>query len=138
MTDTTFATPAEAEAAFYHAFEMADLNAMMAVWESGDDNVCIHPLGPCLTGGTQIRAGWQQIFKAPVRLHFHISAAHCFITDGLAVHIVYEQITVVGADEQPQLLITTNSYRRTPSGWRMVLHHASPGGDPPKAQGTLH
>ena len=32
MTAPVFATPEEAEAAFYRAFENTDLDAMMAVW----------------------------------------------------------------------------------------------------------
>lgn len=138
MTDTVFATPADAEAAFYRAFEMADLDTMMAVWEAGDDCVCIHPMGPRLTGATQIRASWQQVFKAPTRLHFRLNHMHQFMTDTMAVHVLYEQITVIGADEQPQPLIATNIYRRTATGWLMVLHHASLGGEPAKVQGTLH
>jgi hypothetical protein len=41
---------------------------------------------------------------------------------------VLERVQVLG-EEGPQtaFAIVTNVYIKTPQGWRMVLHHASPG-----------
>ena len=58
-----FPTPEDAEAAFYDAFERADLAAMMAVWAEADDVVCVHPSGPRLVGFEAVREGWAQIFS---------------------------------------------------------------------------
>jgi len=123
-----FPTPEAAEFAFYAALETGDLNAMTAVWEGGENIVCIHPMGPRLQGAEQLRESWRRIFNSGAKLRFHISGAHGVIQDDLAIRVVYEHITVLGAEEQPaQPIIATNVYRRTADGWRLILHHASPG-----------
>ena len=43
----------------------------------------------------------------------------------LAVHSVYEIITVVGEQRQAQPVIATNIYMNTDRGWRIIVHHAS-------------
>lgn len=127
MTIPFLPTPEAAEYAFYSAFESADPDAMMAVWETSEAIVCIHPLGPPLQGCAQIRESWRQIFGSGTRLRFRLSGIRSVVQEGLAIRIVYEHITVLGAEEQPaQPVIATNVYRRTPYGWRMILHHASP------------
>jgi SnoaL-like domain len=45
MSDINFVSSLAAEAAFYKAFEHADIGAMMAVWAEGGDIVCIHVAG---------------------------------------------------------------------------------------------
>ena len=132
-------SPEAAEQAFYEAFAQADLEAMMSVWDASDDIVCIHPLGPRLQGQAIIRQSWQQIFNAESALQFKISALHSIGGDDLAVRLVYEHVTVRNATEQPaQPIIATNIYRNGPRGWRMVLHHASPGPAQPSGRVSLH
>jgi hypothetical protein len=44
------------------------------------------------------------------------------------VHHVVERVRVqVGDGVQSAWVLATNVYLKTPLGWRMVLHHASPG-----------
>lgn len=127
MITITFPTPDAAESAFYNALESADLDAMMAVWEDSNAIVCIHPLGPRLQGTASVRAGWRRVFQSGVQLRFQLGDLHRLHQGDLAVHSVYEHISVLQADEQPtQPVIATNIYRRTAAGWRLVLHHAAP------------
>jgi len=42
-----------------------------------------------------------------------------------AVHSVLESFVVEG-QAQPAAVVATNVYLRTPAGWRMLVHHASP------------
>ena len=56
MSSTQYASALEAEAAFYEAFEKADIDEMMAVWADDVDVVCVHPMGPRLEGRDAIRA----------------------------------------------------------------------------------
>ena len=122
-----FNSPETAEFAFYTAFESGDLDTMMAVWETSETIICIHPLGPRLQGMSQIRDSWRQIFSSGATVRFNVESIHNTIQDNLAIRIVYENITVIGADEQPaQPLIATNIFRRDGEGWHMILHHASP------------
>lgn len=128
MTTSHYITPEEAEYAFYSAIEGLNLEVMMAVWEVSDIIVCVHPMGPRLQGVRQVRESWRQIFNSNVQLRFRIAGVHRVYQDNLAFHVVYEHITVIGAEEQPaQPIIATNIYRRQPHGWHLVVHHASPG-----------
>jgi len=120
-----FETPADAETAFYRAFEANDLAAMMAVWDEADDVVCVHPMGRPLRGVRAVREGWRELFGAEVAMRFGVEAVQVSRHDDLAIHIVMEHILV--PNSRPVAPMTaTNIYRRTPLGWRMVLHHASP------------
>lgn len=48
-----------------------------------------------------------------------------------AVHSVIEQVEMVLPDGVHRaMVLATNVYHRTPEGWRMVAHHASPGSSP--------
>lgn len=45
-----------------------------------------------------------------------------------AVHSVVEQVEVMLPDGLHQaVVLATNVYHKTPEGWRLVAHHASPG-----------
>ena len=135
MKASLFPTPEAAERGFYQAVEQADLTAMMAVWEDSEAIVCIHPLGPRLLGTAQVRESWRRIFSSGVQLRFRIDGVRQLAQDDLAVRIVYENITVLGAEEQPaQPVITTHVFRQGRQGWRLVLHHAAPGPAPDSRQ----
>ena len=143
MNRALFTTPQEAETAFYDAFEKGDLDAMMGVWADEDDIVCIHPGGPRLAGAEQIREAWRRIFAAGQNLHFRLNKQHALNGMTLVVHSVYEEITAAGEARSRQPAIATNVYMRTESGWRMVVHHASPAPATPETEGkraakTLH
>lgn len=141
MNKPAYTSPEQAEQAFYAAFESNDLDAMMATWEDSDDIVCIHPLWARLRGVAQVRQSWRQLFQSGTSLVFWISGVHSMTEEKLAVRIVYENITVLGANQQPaQPVIATNIYRLGANGWRMIVHHGSPGAasenqpKPPSAQ----
>lgn len=119
-----FATAAEAEAAFYQAFEAADLKAMMAVWAPSGEVECIHPMGPRLSSLAAIRESWRHIFH-DARLVFTLTDVQRFSDTQLAVHVLHERIQpAVGG--MLQMTIATNMYRRIGDSWYMVLHHTSP------------
>ncbi len=127
MSGDSLKNSTDAEAAFYSAFEAADTDAMMAVWakDESDDLVCIHPHGPRLVGYAQIRASWEQILTHSPPMHLKLSGRHVVATDSLAIHCVHEHIRVGDEDGAQFTVMATNVYRRTQSGWRMILHHAS-------------
>ena len=44
------------------------------------------------------------------------------------MHHLLERVEVLGPDgPQTAYVLATNVYHKTPQGWRMVAHHASPG-----------
>lgn len=135
---TAYATAQEAEAAFYAAFRDRDLEVMMAVWADADDVMCIHPTGPLLVGREAVRASWQEIFRHAGVVKFTVHDRRRTVSDSLALHVVQEHF---GADKESAQahILATNVYQLTGTGWRMILHHASPSPRQVKIAGeTLH
>jgi ketosteroid isomerase-like protein len=125
-TPTIFTTPQDAATAFYRAFEAKDIDAMMAAWAEDEEIVCVHPGGPRLVGFDAVRVGWEQIFAGETKLLFRLEELVVLETVGMALQSAIEQVTV-GDNPAPRgTAIATNVFLRTPSGWRIVLHHASP------------
>lgn len=136
MTSRLFPTAQDAESAFYEALERADLEAMMAVWAEDEDVLCVHPVGPRLTGHAEIRQSWAQIFSGPARVRVHVANQVAISGGMIAVHSVQENFSVQGAgpgDAQPAPVWATNVYLRTAAGWRMIVHHASPAPGQPQS-----
>lgn len=134
-----FATPSEAEDAFYQAFTQCDLDAMMNIWLDADHVECIHPGAARLQGVTAIRYSWQQIFAQGEKLHFHIVRHQCTQTGNLAIHSVSEQIHSENSESPISAeVIATNIYELTSDGWRLILHHASPAHPPKHTTSTMH
>ena len=125
-TPTIFTTPQDAAAAFYRAFETKDIDAMMAAWAEDEEIVCVHPGGPRLVGFDAVRLGWEQIFAGETKLLFRLDEIVVLETVGMALQSAIEQVTVGDNPAQRGTAVASNVFLRTPSGWRMVLHHASP------------
>jgi ketosteroid isomerase-like protein len=127
LKKTIFASPQDAEDAFYQALQRADLDAMMEVWSADEEVSCIHPDGARVSGYEQVRENWAQIFKSGQRLQVHLSDQVVVSGAQYSLHSVQENILVLGA--QPggghSIVVTTNVYLHSAGGWRMVLHHAS-------------
>lgn len=139
MPDVVFSSPEDAENAFYHAFETADLDAMMRVWLDADYVECIHPMSHRLMGIAAIRDSWREIFRNNSGIEFETVDTRRIKHTDLAIHVVNEHLLVNG-NKRVQIL-ATNIYEKTPEGWRMILHHASPAPRPAKAAGanpTVH
>jgi len=128
MTDAyRYATPEEAEAAFYAAFAAADLDAMMQVWADTDDTVCIHPMGERLTGPEAIAESWAQILRGDGAMRFELAGTIDVTNDTVSVRYVFEEISF-GADfAERSRVLATNVFVHTECGWRMQAHHGSPG-----------
>ena len=121
-----FATAQDAEAAFYEAFERADIESMMAVWAEDEEIVCIHPGGPRVAGYSAIRDAWRHIFEQGARLSIRVVHQSHLRSPFVAVHSLFEYLSVKGDDSLRAPVVTTNIYLRGPLGWRLVMHHASP------------
>jgi ketosteroid isomerase-like protein len=125
-TPTILTSPQDASIAFYRAFEAKDIEAMMSTWAEDEDIVCVHPGGARLVGYDAVRAGWEQLFAGNTKLSFRLDEIVAIETVGLALQSAVEHVTV-GDDPKPRgAAIATNVFLRTPSGWRIVVHHSSP------------
>jgi ketosteroid isomerase-like protein len=125
-----FPSPEAAEAAFYGAFEAADTEAMMQVWAVLPDILCVHPLGGVLVGPQAIRASWDELFADAYRRSFLIEVAAAHHTAHAASRTVYESILIPASGQRFSPMLATNVYRYMGDGWRMIVHHASPAGEP--------
>lgn len=119
--------PDDVEAAFYEALQHADIDQLMACWADEDEIVCVHPGGQRLVGAAAIRAAFEAVFA-----HGGIAvlAQRVRRVESLdsAMHNVLERVIVMTENgPKPACVIATNVYHRTPQGWRLVAHHASPG-----------
>jgi uncharacterized protein (TIGR02246 family) len=132
MAGKFFPTAQDAENAFYEAMESADLEAMMAVWAEDEEIVCVHPGGPRLAGAEQVRSSWRAIFAGGPGMRIRAVQRVAISNMMVAVHSVHETITVPGESRPQPPVVATNVYLRTATGWRMIVHHASPA--PPAAQ----
>jgi ketosteroid isomerase-like protein len=137
-TPSIFTSPQDAALAFYQAIEARDIEAMMAAWADDEDIVCIHPGGARLVGYDAVRASWEAIFAGGQRLTFRLEQTVVMETVGLAMQSVVEHVTA--SEGGSGAAIATNVFLRTPSGWRIVCHHASQAPPAPVAEpkGPLH
>lgn len=127
QTAALLASPEDTEAQFYEALQNADLERLMEIWADEDEVSCVHPGGPRLVGLGAIRAAFESVFgqgAVPV----HPERVRRLHTGETAIHQVLERVQVQGPEgRQSAWVIATNVYLKTAMGWRMVLHHASPG-----------
>jgi len=126
MSSKIFPTAQDAENAFYQALERADLEGMMAVWSEDEEIVCVHPAGQRLAGQQQVREAWRLMFAGGAGMRVQITQQVAVTGMMVAVHSVHENITVAGEQRARPPMVATNVYLRTPAGWRMIVHHASP------------
>lgn len=134
MSSRIFPTAQDAENAFYEALERADLEAMMAVWSEDEEIVCVHPNGQRLAGQEQVREAWRQMFAGGPGMRVQTGQQVAVTGMMVAVHSVHESITIAGEQRPRPPMVATNVYLRTPAGWRMIVHHASPAPGEPAAE----
>jgi ketosteroid isomerase-like protein len=127
QTAALMASPEDTEQQFYEALQSADLERLMEVWADEDEISCVHPGGPRVVGIGAIRAAFESLF-AQGAIAVHPERVRRLHSGDTAIHQVLERIQVQGPEgQQSAWVIATNVYLKTAMGWRMVLHHASPG-----------
>jgi ketosteroid isomerase-like protein len=126
MTPAGYATPEQAEQAFYDAFQRADLTAMMEVWADREFIECIHPMSARIRGYSAVEASWRSIFSSGIRMRISCSDIQRTRDSLLAIHVLHEHLDLPGRNTPLPPIIATNIYQLVDDSWRMVLHHASP------------
>ena len=121
------ASPEDIEQQFYEALQSADLERLMAIWSDEDEISCVHPGGPRVVGPGAVRAAFDTLFRQGA-INVHPERVRRLQVGDTAVHQVLERVQIEGPQgRQSAWVIASNVYLRTALGWRMVLHHASPG-----------
>lgn len=139
-----FASAQEAEQAFYEALARGDIDGLMKVWAGDEEIVCVHPGGLRLVGHVAVRESWESILKHG-GLHIETSKVIELVTMMGATHSVIEQVRADGPQgTEFAYCYATNVFHKGPSGWRLVMHHASAAPERASAfdlhdsPGTLH
>ena len=121
-------TADDVEAQFYEAMQAGDLDKLMACWADEDDILCIHPGGPRLMGAGAIRTAYESMLAQAGSMTLRAERLRKIDSLTSVVHSVVERINIL-TPQGPQdvFVIATNVYHKTAQGWRMVVHHVSPG-----------
>ena len=117
----------DVEDQFYEALASADLERLMGLWSEDDEIACVHPGGPRVIGHAALRASFEAIFAngaIPVRPQ----QVQRVESGGASIHHVLERVDIATAEgTQTAWVLATNVFFKTALGWRLVLHHGSPG-----------
>jgi ketosteroid isomerase-like protein len=112
-----------ANQAFYDAHEARDLDAMVDVWSTGDDMVCVHPGWRILRGEREVLSSWAAIFGGGGRTQFIITNLDAFVRADVGV-VTCDENLVDGSTGAT--IAATNVFEWVDGRWRMVAHHGSP------------
>lgn len=112
---------------FYHALESLDHEAMDTIWTHDHGVACVHPGWDIVVGWEGVRRTFEQIFASTTWMRVTATATRIDIIGDMALVSCAENITSKsGEDVNLAVAQATNIFRRTPVGWKMIHHHASP------------
>ncbi len=127
-----------ANTALYDAFETGDIDLMGAVWvddpEQPEEVMCVHPGWAPVHGRGPVLRSWSMIMANTAYIQFVLTDVDIRLDGDVAVVTCAENI-LTGLPEQEGAqsdgfaggrAVATNVFRRTSSGWRLWVHHASP------------
>ena len=118
-------------AAFYAAFETADLDAMRGLWLDDPETLCVHPGALPLRGTPAISRSWALIMANTPYIQFFLTDVEISVLDGVASVTCTENVLTGDERTGPDSFggaraVATNVFVRTSEGWRLWIHHASP------------
>ncbi len=120
--------------AFYEAFETADLDTMQDLWLDDPETLCVHPGALPVRGTGPISRSWALIMANTPYIQFFLTDVEVSLrgepADVASVTCTENVLTgdaTTGTDSfGGAKAVATNVFVRTPDGWRMWIHHASP------------
>lgn len=118
----------QANAMFYRAFELRDIEGMAEMWAREPYVRCIHPGWEPLCGWDEIVGSWGQIFRGIDVLRFELSDLTVRVGGNLAWIELCEKLEASHEGKAARsTVLATNIFERQPDGrWQMIHHHASP------------
>jgi ketosteroid isomerase-like protein len=112
---------------FYRALEERALEEMERLWLHEPWVRCVHPGWDVLVGWTHVRESLEQIFLGTGWLRVTPTECDVHVFGEVGMVACAENITASrDSDVGVAVAQATNLFRRTPDGWRMFHHHASP------------
>ncbi len=119
---------------FYDAFSALSIERMEEVWEASGRALCVHPGWTPLVGWERIRESWERIFDNANLMQFSVRYLNLVVQGDFGCVTCVEGVTsVVQGRAANFATCATNIFARQPldngeSAWKMIAHHASPGG----------
>ena len=111
----------------------ADVDAMARVWddEQPDDLTCVHPGWPPLRGRATVLRSWSAVMATTDYIQFFLTDVETAIRGDVASVTCSENVLTADEDTDASSFgggkaVATNVFVRTPNGWRLWIHHASP------------
>ena len=137
MTSSDTTAVLRANQSLYDAFETGDADLMAALWLDGPDAStvsCVHPGWSPLHGRETVLRSWTMIMANTSFIQFVLTDVEVTVAGEVAVVTCGENMLtglddVTGGDIGGLAggrAVATNVFRRTPEGWRLWVHHASP------------
>jgi ketosteroid isomerase-like protein len=117
---------ANANLAFYRAFESLDIKRMESLWAKDAEIQCGHPGWRILRGWKPVMDSWRRIFENTPSIHFTLTDVKIEVHGKLAWVTLYENLNSVVEDQKVSAsILTTNIFQKSSDGWRMIHHHGS-------------
>ncbi len=124
-------------AAFYVAFESADLDTMTGLWIDDPETLCVHPGALPVRGTAAINRSWALIMANTPYIQFFLTDVEVSVLHDVASVTCTENVLTAAemTDDgsfHGAKAVATNVFVRTGGDWRLWIHHASPvlsGGD---------
>ena len=117
---------AQANEAFYRAFESLDLKRMESVWDQDREIQCGHPGWRILRGWKPVMESWRQIFENTPAIRFMLTDVAVEVCNEVAWVTLYENLnSSLEGQNVAATILTTNVFRKGSDGWRMIHHHGS-------------
>ncbi|MGX2996479.1 nuclear transport factor 2 family protein [Streptomyces sp. JNUCC 64] len=128
-------------AGYYEALENGDFGALSDLWLDERDLAgpapvitCVHPGWPLLSGRGEVLRSYALILANTSYIQFFLTDVEVSVHGGTALVTCTENILSGGPDPDGdgpgplvgELAVATNLFLRTPQGWRLWSHHASP------------
>ncbi|CAN5144373.1 nuclear transport factor 2 family protein [soil metagenome] len=128
----------QANAAFYSAFEEADLDAMRDLWLEHPETLCVHPGAMPVRGTPAISRSWALIMANTPYIQFFLTDVEVSVLEAASsgsrdvASVTCTENVLTGDDRTgPDAFggakaVATNVFVRTEDGWQLWIHHASP------------
>jgi ketosteroid isomerase-like protein len=118
-------------AAFYEAFESADLDTMRDLWLDDPETLCVHPGALPVRGTAAIHRSWALIMANTPYIQFFLTDVEVSVWERVASVTCTENVLTGDDRTGPDAFggakaVATNVFVRTDEGWRLWIHHASP------------
>jgi uncharacterized protein (TIGR02246 family) len=112
---------------FYKALGTRDLELMGTVFVHDERAGCTHPGWVMLEGWEAIRQSWENVFDPEDQLDIKLHNVTVDIEGDAAWVSCIQELTYIKREPiMTNVSVSTNIFEKNESGWRMIIHQASP------------